>query len=176
MVYYHGTQRRFGRAIRRGMELAQGRSDLDFNPQNTPGFYVTLDEDQAEEWAARADRRNRYVGHRGAVIEYRVPEEPLFDDYGYRIYDVDYSNWPNSTFSSAAERNHWRNLVTQGRAGTLNHNWDFVSGPYLTNPDIVAQYGSHRANWSGQQTALFTNEIVALFDDRTRTQSALTNL
>ena len=176
MVYYHGTARRFGDAISRGIDLQSGRLNLDFNPQNTPGFYVTLDEDQAEDWATRADRRSRTLGHRGAVLEYRVPEEPLYGDYKYRRYNVNYSNFPRSTFANNDERDDWRDLVTQGRAGTLVHDYDFVSGPYLTNPDIVALHGSTRAKWSGHQTALFTDGIVALFDDRDQTPFTLTNL
>ena len=58
--------------------------------------------------------------------------------------------------------NEWAKFVTQGRANTLAHSYDAVSGPMLANPGAVKKGG--KAKPIGSQFAIFSNKAATVFD------------
>ena len=103
-TFYHAGD------IRGPINPSQGRANLDFNPSGQGGFYVTTDRMQAEAWAARKNV---------PINQFDIPNSELDK------LDI-------KRFSSADSE--WRDFVTKGRKGTLNHSHDAVSGPMLANP------------------------------------------
>lgn len=56
----------------------------------------------------------------------------------------------------------WADFVTKGRANTLNHNYDGVSGPMLANQSAAGEGASPRP--IGQQLAVINNKAAKLFN------------
>ena len=63
-------------------------------------------------------------------------------------------------FDSAS--GEWSDFVTQGRQGTLSHNFDAVSGPMVANPGTVRRGDTPKP--IGSQLAIFSDKAAALFD------------
>ncbi|MCU0238870.1 MAG: DUF6531 domain-containing protein [Pyrinomonadaceae bacterium] len=120
------------------IDPSKGRPNLDFNPSNKGGFYVTTDKAQADEWAAR----------KGVpVTKFEIPNEELAK---LKIKNFD---------SPDAE---WGETVVKGRKGALAHSFDGVSGPMLANPKAAVKGAKPKAK--GSQLAIFSDEAAALFD------------
>ncbi len=135
---YHATNTAGADSIQdTGIDLNRGRLDGDFNPSGQRGFYTTNDLEQAQAWATHR------FGDDGAIVKYTVPEGGL-----------DMLN--GKTFNGA--NSEWEAFVQAGRDGTLNHNYDFVEGPYLANPYETPPVGV------GHQIAIFTDRAVELFN------------
>lgn len=146
--FYHGTTSVNARHIRNQIDLNAGRTNLDFNPANQGGFYVTDNFDQAQAWASRASQRSRRRGEQvnPAVLRFDVPQSKL-DLLDGRVFEE-----PDS---------QWAQFVVEGRRGTLQHTHDYVEGPMLLNPRGILRGTPPRA--IGHQLAIFTHRAVNLF-------------
>ena len=117
-----------------GVDLQHVNRDMDFGR----GFYTTTIKKQAESWARRK---------KGEVIKFEIPKNEL-DKLNSKV------------FSSANDE--WVKQVTDGRRG-INHGYDSISGPMLSNP---SQYlnGLEAAKSHGQQTTFNTQRAVDLLN------------
>ena len=82
---------------------------------------------------------------------------------GERRYSIisDYLGTPVEAYTrrvSVSPTDEWSDFVTKGRAGTLPHDFDAISGPMLANP----RGKSPKAK--GSQFAIFTDKTADLFD------------
>ncbi len=147
VTFYHGTNTAGRDGIMNdGIDVGAGRPNLDFNPAGQGGFYVTNDRAQAQSWAEGIAARR---GGNAEVIEIRIPRSTLNQLNG-------------KSFSMPADQAEWGQFVTDGRAGNLNHNYDFVEGPFLTNPREVAR--GAEPQYAGHQFAIFTDAAQAVFN------------
>lgn len=147
VTFYHGTNTAGMEGIMNdGIDAGAGRPNLDFNPAGQGGFYVTNDRAQAQIWAQQIAARR---GGSAEVIEIRIPRSQLNQLNG-------------RTFNMPADQAEWGQTVRDGRAGNLHHNYDFVEGPFLTNPREVANGAEPR--YAGHQLAIFTDPAEALFN------------
>lgn len=73
---------------------------------------MTTDKGQALDWATKR-------GH-PSITQFDIPNSELAK-LDIKIFD-----------SASGE---WSDFVTQGRQGTLSHNFDAVSGPMVANPE-----------------------------------------
>ncbi|MBD2872135.1 S8 family serine peptidase [Paenibacillus arenilitoris] len=108
IILYHATNNESVDSILAGIDLTAGRVNLDFGQ----GFYVTTNANQAEEWVQR-----KFDGN-GAVMAFAVDKD-VFDDYN------------GKTFKNLKELSEF---VYKCRNSDCNHEYDYVSGMYLTNP------------------------------------------
>ena len=118
------------------INLKKGRLNLDFNPSGKGGFYTTTDLSQAQEWA-------KSKGYKKIAV-FDIPDEKL-------------ATLKIKTFD--AKTDEWTDFVTKGRAGTLSHDFDAVSGPYFKKK----KNGEIRA--LGNQFAIFSDKAAKLFDE-----------
>ncbi|MFJ5481497.1 RHS repeat-associated core domain-containing protein, partial [Pectobacterium carotovorum] len=132
-TFYHAGN------IQGPIDPSKGRANLDFNPAGQGGFYVTTDKVQAEEWSKLRDHPT--------IAQFDIPNSELTK------LDI-------KDFSSA--NGEWADFVTQGRAGTLSHSHDAVSGPMLGNPGAVKR--GKVPTSKGSQFAIFSDEAARLFD------------
>ncbi len=132
-TFYHAGD------IRGEINPSMGRHGLDFNPSNQGGFYVTTDKSQAIKWA-------ELRGH-PTITQFDIPNSEL-DKLNIKVFE--------------AADNEWAKFVTQGRANTLAHSYDAVSGPMLANPGAVKKGG--KAKPIGSQLAIFSNKAATVFD------------
>ena len=121
------------------IEPSKERVGLDFNPAGKGGFYVTTDKGQALDWATKR-------GH-PSITQFDIPNSELAK-LDIKIFD-----------SASGE---WSDFVTQGRQGTLSHNFDAVSGPMVENPGTVRRGDTPKP--IGSQLAIFSDKAAALFD------------
>lgn len=117
------------------IDLTKGRQNLDFNPTGKGGFYATTDLSQAQKWAERKG---------GSITVFDIPDEKL-------------AALKTKTFDAPTDE--WADFVTKGRAGTLSHDFDAVSGPMLANPH------GKKPKATGSQFAIFSDEAASLFDE-----------
>ena len=129
LILYHAGD------LQGNIDLAQGRQNLDFNPTGKGGFYTTTDLSQAQKWAERKG---------GSITVFDIPDEKL-------------AALKTKTFD--APTGEWADFVTKGRAGTLSHDFDAVSGPMLANPR------GKKPKAIGSQFAIFSDEAASLFDE-----------
>lgn len=92
--------------------MTTGRTNLDFGQ----GFYVTREIGQAMDWL---DRR---FNAQGSILEFTVSEKEFYEFRG-------------EYFPSANDE--WVKFVTDNRIGAVTHNYDYVEGPVLKNPQDV---------------------------------------
>jgi RHS repeat-associated protein len=128
LILYHAGD------LQGNIDLTKGRQNLDFNPAGKGGFYTTTDLSQAQEWVGRKG---------GTVTVFDVPDEKL-------------AALKTKTFNGSTDE--WADFVTKGRAGTLSHDFDAVSGPMLANPR------GKTPKAKGSQFAIFSNDAAKLFD------------
>ncbi|MBA0161476.1 RHS repeat domain-containing protein, partial [Pectobacterium versatile] len=132
-TFYHAGN------IQGPIDPSKGRTNLDFNPAGQGGFYVTTDKAQAMEWAKLRDHPT--------MTQFDIPNSELTK------LDI-------KAFGSA--NSEWGDFVTQGRAGTLSHGHDAVSGPMLGNPGAVKK--GKIPTSKGSQFAIFSDDAARLFD------------
>jgi hypothetical protein len=141
--FYHATNSSSEASIRGiGIDLSFGRGNLDFDPAGKKGFYVTNDYAQAQKW----DRAIREAGGDPAILEFVVPRKDLLQLNG-------------KAFGGATTE--WEEFVLAGRRGTLQHTFDYVTGPYLANSDDFLAGMSPIAR--GHQLAIYSERAIALF-------------
>jgi uncharacterized protein RhaS with RHS repeats len=128
IILYHAGD------LQGNIDLTKGRQYLDFNPVGKGGFYTTTDISQAQEWAKKRG---------GGITIFDIPDDELAT---------------LNTKKFGAPTDEWADFVTQGRAGTLSHNFDAVSGPMLANP------GRKTPKAKGSQFAIFSDKAAKLFD------------
>lgn len=153
-LLYHATKdKKSAEAVGKGIDLSKSRIALDFNPEDQGGFYVTNRYGQAEEWA----------GNKGVVLEYQVPSKELskFHFCYWRMTEEEKGLW----FSSREKKEDWQEFVDDGRRNRLRHSYDFVEGPMLLNPSKTYEEGWRKARWGGHQLAMFSGNVVKLFDE-----------
>ncbi len=129
IILYHAGN------LQGSIDLTRGRQGLDFNPAGQGGFYTTTDSSQAQAWAKRGDGRT--------ITVFDIPDEKL-------------ASLKTKNFNAPTDE--WADFVTKGRAGTLSHNFDAVSGPMLANP------GGKVPKAKGCQFAIFSDEAAELLD------------
>jgi RHS repeat-associated protein len=142
--FYHATNGSSStNAVMNGIDPSKGRPNLDFNPANQGGFYVTNDLAQAQEW----------VKNDGAIIHFDVPEEEL-------------AKLKIKTFDGATDE--WADFVTKGRGGELTHSFDAVEGPMVAKSSLgtakIKAIHLQPDNRIGHQLALFSDDAAKLFD------------
>ncbi len=136
VTFYHKADSwASARAVLRGIDLARGGANLDFNPGGRRGFYVTASLRQARRWKTRSS----------AIVVFKVPRSEL--------------TWlKGKVFREPTSE--WETFVRAGRSGKLRHDYDFVEGPLLLNPHQPA-----RPAWArGHQVAIFSDEAVKVFN------------
>lgn len=140
--------------------VAASRSQLDFDPKGKGGFYLTEDRDVAANWSARkAQRKREDAKERGSV----GPEDrPVPTLYSYdvdetaiteRLEGVTFETYRDKSnkiqFTSKPERLAWQRWVFASRSGLKEHDEDYVRGPMISNPTIVAGI---KRNWKQESS------------------------
>eukprot|EP01084_Bolivina_argentea_P264647 448363_1 len=105
----------------KGIDVAKGRINLDFNAKNQSAFYVTKYRKQAKLWTIR--RAAQEPNAMAVIAQFTLNMDKCKDKYKWR------------TFSSYHD---WAEFVTKGRNGTLEHDSDAVEGPCYANPNDSA--------------------------------------
>lgn len=135
---YHGTSAEGAANIRsNGIDLGASRANRDFGP----GFYTTRDPAQAAAWA-----ENR-GGESGVVLHYRVPAS-MFDNLSGKVF-------PGAD-------GEYLDLVRSMRTGGPMHNFDYVQGPLLGNPQ--AFIAGKEAYTFGDQLSFHTQTAVDMLN------------
>ncbi|WP_340618503.1 DUF3990 domain-containing protein [Xenorhabdus entomophaga] len=123
--------------------MSKGKGGKDFDPGGKKGFYVTTLKEQALQWA----ERNKLP----TLATFEVPNSELAK-LNIKVLDT----------STPAGKKEWIRYVKEGRKGTLAHNYDGVSGPYLGNPSKFRK--GKPPDIVGHQLALYTQKATELFD------------
>lgn len=146
--FYHGTNTPGAASIRQqGILLFMGRGVLDFDPMGRQGFYVT---DSLQHAKSRARQIALILGGTPEVLMYEVPLQELRSLYGLTLTDG----------------HEWVQFVRAGRAGTLQHAYEYVEGPYVDNPGQVM--AGALPTPKGYQLAIYSDRAVALFNRSVR--------
>ncbi len=137
IIFYHGTSTEGANSIyNNGIDLNHATRDMDFGR----GFYVTINIEQARNWAAR------HGADGGAIIKFNIPLS-------------EYNNLNNKLFYFADS--DWGNFVINSRKGMTN-NYDTISGPMLLNPRKALDGETPKSG--GQQTAFNTQAAIDLLN------------
>jgi RHS repeat-associated protein len=152
VTYYHGTTTENANRIARGIDLSEGRLNLDFNPLGQGAFYVTNDVGQAAE---RAIKMTAEAGGDAtpAIVRFDIPESELAA-LDRRIFDSPDADWQSFVRDSRS-----------GAGGPAHHNHDLVEGPFVTNTKDAENPMSMRPlRGAGHQVAVCTPEAAHTFD------------
>jgi RHS repeat-associated protein len=137
-TFYHATNAQGEESIlNNGINLDKGRPNLDFNPANQKGFYLTQDYEQAQSWA------NKF-GEDGRIVQFKIPQSQL-------------NNLNSKIFSQGNDE--WLDFALRGRSGLLQHAFDFVEGPYLKLKDLTPA-GHQLAIFTQSAVHIFNNYIM----------------
>lgn len=142
--FYHGTNTSGATSIRQqGILLSMGRGMLDFDPIGKQGFYVTNSLPHAK---SRARQLARILGGNPEVLVFEIPLQELQRLSGLTLTDG----------------HEWVQFVRAGRAGVLQHAYEYVEGPYVDNPGQVM--AGALPTPKGYQLAIFSDRAVELFN------------
>ena len=104
-----------------GFDLSRGGENLDFNSKGKGAFYVS-------ESLADTEKYNKYKSKKEGgvsmtIVKLEIPDEEL-------------ATLKIKTFDSGDKE--WSDFVEAARKGTLEHDYDIVKGPKMSNPSAVS--------------------------------------
>lgn len=135
ITLYHATSaENTANILENGIDLSKGRENLDFGQ----GFYLTNDLTQAQDWID-----NRFNGE-GAILVFQV-KEGIFNGYKGKSFK--------------GNSKDWRQFVYNNRNAFAPHNYDYVEGPYLSNPKFKKNIEKYQAK--GHQISIHNVKLAA---------------
>ena len=151
MIVYHGSDRRI-----EAPQILEPNRALDFGK----GFYTTLNEMQAEDFARK------------------VKDRQHSDEAIVNVYEVDIEKMktvlPNVWFDTPDEA--WLDYVSDNRNGIATKVCDFAYGP-VANDDVFRTFAAYQAGVLTKEETLARLKVKQLYNQLTfKTDKALTYL